>query len=60
MLETTEKSAGKMSSKITQGVMRAKNFVAYCFENRYQELYNIIETHEFEQKYHQQLQDMWY
>ena len=59
-LETTEKSTGKMSSKITQGVMRAKVFVAYCFENRYQELYNIIENHEFAQKYHPQLQDMWY
>ena len=54
-LETTEKS-----SKIPQGLNRAKNFVDYCFENRYQELYNIIETHEFAQKYHLQLQDIWY
>ena len=59
-LETTEKSTRKMSSKIPQGLNRAKNFVDYCFENRYQELYNIIETHEFAQKYHLQLQDIWY
>ena len=59
-LETTEKSTGKMSSKIPQGLNRVKNFVAYCFENRYQELYNIIETNEFAQKHHSQLQDLWY
>ena len=59
MLEATEKNTGKMGSKITEAVMRAKAFVAFE-RGRYRELYNIIETREFAQKYHPQLQDMWY
>ena len=59
MLEATEKNTGKIGSKITKAVMRAKAFVAFE-RGRYRELYNIIETREFAQKYHPQLQDMWY
>ena len=58
MLETTEKPS-KMGGKITEAVMRAKAFVAFE-RGRYRELYNIIETREFAQKYHPLLQDMWY
>ena len=39
--------------------MRAKAFVAFE-RGRFRELYNIIETREFESKFHPQLQDMWY
>ena len=39
--------------------MRARAFVAFE-RGRYRELYNIIETREFNPKYHPQLQDMWY
>ena len=39
--------------------MRAKAFVAFE-RGRFRELYNIIETREFDAKYHPILQDMWY
>jgi len=57
MFDTPEK-VQKMG-KATEAVMRAKAFVAFE-RGRYRELYNIIETREFAQKYHPQLQDMWY
>ena len=57
MFDTPEKQP-KMG-KATEAVMRAKAFVAFE-RGRYRELYNIIETREFAQKYHPQLQDMWY
>ncbi len=39
--------------------MRAKAFVAFE-RGRYRELYNIIESREFNSKYHGTLQEMWY
>ena len=45
--------------KGSETVMRARAFVAFE-RGRYRELYNIIETREFNPKYHPQLQDMWY
>ncbi len=43
----------------SEAVMRAKAFVAFK-QGRYRELYNIIETREFDVKHHGNLQDMWY
>ena len=47
------------SGEVSEAVMRAKAFVAFE-RGRFRELYNIIETREFESKFHPQLQDMWY
>lgn len=53
--EKQPKNVGKAS----EAFMRAKAFVAFE-RGRYRELYNIIETREFESKFHPMLQDMWY
>ena len=39
--------------------MRARAFAAYESGN-YRELYNILESREFDPKYHDTLQTMWY
>ena len=39
--------------------MRARAYVAFE-RGRFRELYNIIETREFDGKFHPVLQDMWY
>ena len=49
----------KIGKASTEAVMRARAFVAFE-RGRYRELYNILETREFNSKYHGQLQDMWY
>ena len=59
MLETDNCKQVKLGKISTEAVMRAKAFVAFE-RGCYRELYNIIETREFAQKYHPQLQDMWY
>jgi homeobox protein SIX4 len=45
--------------KASEAVMRGKTFVAFE-RGRYREMYNIIETREFDPKFHPTLQDMWY
>ena len=55
-----EQEKPKLSlGKSTEAVMRAKAFVAFE-RGRFRELYNILETREFNPKYHGHLQDMWY
>ena len=39
--------------------MRAKATVAYHIGN-YRELYHIMESREFDSRYHMELQEMWY
>ena len=45
--------------KASEAVMRARAYVAFE-RGRYRELYNILETREFNPKFHGFLQDMWY
>lgn len=42
-----------------EAVLRAQAAVAFHCEN-YKELYNILESHNFDPKYHTELQQMWY
>ena len=47
------------TGKSSEAVMRARAYVAFE-RGRFRELYNIIETREFDGKFHPVLQDMWY
>ena len=47
---------GKIES---DSIMRAKATVAFHSGN-YKELYSILETREFDNRYHHELQEMWY